>query len=455
MADTSLTLNSGSGGANVAMKERTAASSVFAPVSLVGEAGSDNTAPVSATLGLAVDPKSLPPGAATSAKQDTGNTSLASLETKIGEVQASPTSNTVLDRLKALLTGIVLAAGSARIGKVTVRNSADAADIDPLSESDFDTKTGSLTEAAPATDTASSGLNGRLQRIAQRITSLIAALGTPLQAGGDVNVTDRAARDMGKIDIAAFDVALPSGSAKVGSINIRNNADSANIDPLSESDFDTKAGSLTETAPATDTASSGLNGRLQRIAQRISSLIALVPAALTGSGNFKAAIVESTASVTVAQATATNLKVDASGVAVPVTDNSGSLTVDQVATVSSISAKIATDAIMNDLTALTPKFAKIAASSSGNNNLVAAVTSKKIRVLAYNFIANGTVNGKFQSDGAGTPVDLTGLKYCVANMGLVAPFNPVGWFESASGKSLDINLSAAVAVGGELAYVEV
>lgn len=39
-------------------------------------------------------------------------------------------------------------------------------------------------------------------------------------------------------------------------------------------------GAVTETAPATDTASSGLNGRLQRIAQRITSLIALVPASL-------------------------------------------------------------------------------------------------------------------------------------------------------------------------------
>lgn len=39
-------------------------------------------------------------------------------------------------------------------------------------------------------------------------------------------------------------------------------------------------GSLTETAPSTDTASSGLNGRLQRIAQRLTSLIALIPAAL-------------------------------------------------------------------------------------------------------------------------------------------------------------------------------
>lgn len=35
---------------------------------------------------------------------------------------------------------------------------------------------GDLTEPAPATDTASSGLNGRLQRIAQRITSLITSI---------------------------------------------------------------------------------------------------------------------------------------------------------------------------------------------------------------------------------------------------------------------------------------
>jgi len=39
-------------------------------------------------------------------------------------------------------------------------------------------------------------------------------------------------------------------------------------------------GAVTETAPASDTASSGLNGRLQRIAQRLTSLIAQIPAAL-------------------------------------------------------------------------------------------------------------------------------------------------------------------------------
>ena len=41
-----------------------------------------------------------------------------------------------------------------------------------------------------------------------------------------------------------------------------------------------RLGIITETAPASDTASSGLNGRLQRIAQRITSLISLLPSAL-------------------------------------------------------------------------------------------------------------------------------------------------------------------------------
>ncbi len=42
----------------------------------------------------------------------------------------------------------------------------------------------------------------------------------------------------------------------------------------------TRVGDLVETAPANDTASSGLNGRLQRIAQRLTSLLSLFPASL-------------------------------------------------------------------------------------------------------------------------------------------------------------------------------
>src|SRR3954467_11087345 len=46
-----------------------------------------------------------------------------------------------------------------------------------------------------------------------------------------------------------------------------------------------KLGSVTETAPASDTASSGLNGRLQRIAQRLTSLIALLPGSIGQKAN--------------------------------------------------------------------------------------------------------------------------------------------------------------------------
>jgi hypothetical protein len=50
------------------------------------------------------------------------------------------------------------------------------------------TTNGAVTETVPASDTASSGLNGRLQRIAQRITSLIALLPTALGVGGGLKV---------------------------------------------------------------------------------------------------------------------------------------------------------------------------------------------------------------------------------------------------------------------------
>jgi len=102
-----------------------------------------------------------------------------------------------------------------------------------------------------------------------------------------------------------------------------------------------------------------------------------------------------------------------------------------------------------------PLRAVISASSSGNNTLVAAGGgSFKIRVLAYNIMASGAVNAKFQSGAGGT--DLTGLKYfAAAGGGIVAPYNPYGWFETAANTLLNLNLSGAVAVGGEITYVKV
>jgi hypothetical protein len=74
----------------------------------------------------------------------------------------------------SLVTETTLAAGTAAIGSVTVSSSALPTGASTLAEQQTQTtRIGDVTETAPATDTASSGLNGRLQRIAQRLTSLI------------------------------------------------------------------------------------------------------------------------------------------------------------------------------------------------------------------------------------------------------------------------------------------
>jgi hypothetical protein len=96
---------------------------------------------------------SLPATAATTTLQTAGNASLTSIDGKL---------------------------------PATLGTKADAASLAVTLSTENQALTGALTETAPATDTASSGLNGRLQRIAQRLTSLIAllpGLGTKTMAG--------------------------------------------------------------------------------------------------------------------------------------------------------------------------------------------------------------------------------------------------------------------------------
>lgn len=125
------------------------------------------------------------------------------------------------------------------------------------------------------------------------------------------------------------------------------------------------------------------------------------------------------------------------------------------ASVATSNVNLGTQAIsLSDGTQLTPKFAKIAASSSGAATVVAAVTSKKIRVLQFYLTGNGAVNANFQSHT--TTATATGLVYiAAAGGGVSVPFSPLGSFETVAGEALDINLSGAVAVGGHLVYVEV
>lgn len=99
--------------------------------------------------------------------------------------------------------------------------------------------------------------------------------------------------------------------------------------------------------------------------------------------------------------------------------------------------------------------APIAASSSGDNTLVAAAAGKAIRVLNYKLSFGGTVNAKFKS---GASTDLTGLLYGAAAVNVGS--EPLRWsegrmaplLETAAGEALVLNLSGAVAVGGHVTY---
>jgi hypothetical protein len=148
-----------------------------------------------------------------------------------------------------------------------------------------------------------------------------------------------------------------------------------------------------------------------------------------------------------------SLKVDPSGVTSPVSLASLPALAAGTAVVGVAVSPQQTGAVYSGTTALTPKFAAIAASSSGASTLVALVSSKKLRVLSVALVANAAVNVKFQSHV--TPTDITGLFYLAANGGFVLPFSPAGHFETVSGEALDINLSGAVAVGGVVTYIEV
>lgn len=172
--------------------------------------------------------------------------------------------------------------------------------------------------------------------------------------------------------------------------------------------------------------------------------------------------------VTVVQATAGNLNMTEANsaaikTAVEALDNaiSGSeMQVDIVAALPAgtnligvAAAGLSTSAIYSGATALTPKWAVINCNTSGNNTIVAAVADKKIRVLQAFVVSAGTVNVRFESGADGTA--LTGQMPLVVNAGFVLPFSPVGWFETGSNTLLNLELSGAVYVHGNVCYVEV
>jgi len=98
----------------------------------------------------------------------------------------------------------------------------------------------------------------------------------------------------------------------------------------------------------------------------------------------------------------------------------------------------------------TVQYATISATTSGDTQIVAAVSGKRIRVIAYAVVASATVNIKFRS---GT-TDITGSMRVVEGGGIAHAYDG-GLFQTAVGQALNINLSANATVGGYVVYREI
>lgn len=103
----------------------------------------------------------------------------------------------------------------------------------------------------------------------------------------------------------------------------------------------------------------------------------------------------------------------------------------------------------------TIKRAVIHHNTSGNNTIVAAVTGKKIKVVAATLVVAGAVNVRFESDADGTA--LTGImQFGAAGEGFVwgPAFPGYHWIETAEGELLNLELSGAVYADGIVLYYE-
>lgn len=211
---------------------------------------------------LNLDQNGDPVDFATSALQTAGNVLIGAVNEAAPAADTDPSGlNGRLQRVAQRLTSLI------SLFPTSLGQKADAASLAVTISTEGTAQLGALTETAPATDTASSGLNGRLQRIAQRLTSLISLL--PISLGQKTKAASLA------VTLASDEDLLSRLPATLGQ-----KASASSLAVALSTEQEGLIGALNETAPATDTASSGLNGRLQRIAQNITSLISLLPISL-------------------------------------------------------------------------------------------------------------------------------------------------------------------------------
>lgn len=249
---------------------------------------------------ISIDPF---PDYAKETKQDTGNASLASIDGKLGSLGQKAMSGSAPVVIASDQSAIPASqSGTWNINNISGSVALPTGAATEANQTTELTRIGDLTETAPATDTASSGLNGRLQRLAQRITSLIALLPGSLgqkTAANSLAVTvasDQSAIPASQsgtwnINNVSGTVSLPTGAAtettlssvngKLGSLGQKAMAGSAPVViasdqsavPASQSgtwNINNVSGTVTlPTGAATETTLSNVNGKLGSLGQKV------------------------------------------------------------------------------------------------------------------------------------------------------------------------------------------
>lgn len=93
--------------------------------------------------------------------------------------------------------------------------------------------------------------------------------------------------------------------------------------------------------------------------------------------------------------------------------------------------------------------AKIDVATIANHTIVPAVARHRIRVIAYKYLAAGTVNATFKSNDTA----LEGPIPLVVNSGAVCSECMEGHLLTAEGEALKLTLDAAIQVSGHLTYL--
>ena len=334
--------------------------------------------------------------------------------------------------------GTALPAGSNNIGDVDIA-SALPSGSNNIGDVDVLTLPGTAGEAAalPSVFVVVAGDDGTDTQPVQ------------LNAAGDLKVTldsetvdvsDRAARDLGKVDIAAIDVAIPAGDNNIGNVDIASAipAGSNNIGDVDVATVPTDPfGANADAASATGS----ISAKLRYLAATGIAGMTTLPAGTNAIGKLAANSGVDIGDVDIASiATGDN--------------NIGNVDIASAIPTGANKIGVFSEDIIgpcNGATALTPKFAVIDCASSGDNSIVAAVSGKKIRVLAVVLVCSGGANTVTWKDGSTAKSGGMGF---AANGGYSVMY-PYGLWEGTATTALNLNLSAATSVDGHITYVEV